>query len=383
MKCSLLVILPLVFTLLLIPFYESAYSYTNSHSISVKSEQVEFGPASLRVDYQVVIDVERPSELDPGDSFIIIVSPRGGTVTYNIEVLGKTYSIPQKVNLGDEVAFNIVTGIDAYVSTSASSVAQILGPVSNNQQTLRWNNPTSEIIRGFVNNNVGSSGDVLVKIPIKINLDAGLNLNFLGFKQNLGEKSLGTFSAFPIIEERISINRPGVGGSVTSGSNSLAWLFLIVIIIIIAIVVGVVSKRRKNKDGSKKSVITPTFTYETIKEIRKSAEEKSTSIQKESTIDSMSYWAYAVKLEMYDKIIGKISANGNFILYLTNRENFKEFQEKKKRDSIKFYEEGKSEGFSYDFSYNIPHSGEFLLVILNEGKSTINVKLDYFVVVHD
>jgi len=380
MKYSSLFILSLVFTLLLIPFYESAYSYTNSHNISVKSEQVEFGPASLRIDYQVVIDVERPSELDPGDSFTIIVSPRGGTVTYNIEVLGKTYSIPQNVNLGDEVAFNIVTGIDAYVSTSASSVAQILGPVSNNQQTLRWNNPTSEIIRGSVNNNVGSSGDIVVKIPIKINLDVGLNLNFLGIKQNLGERSLGAISAYPVIEEHISINRPGVGGNVTSNSNSLTWIFLIVIIIIIAIVVGVVSKRRKNKDGSKKSVVAPTFTHDTIKEIRKSAEEKSTSIQKESTIDSMSHWAYAVKLGMYDKIIGKISANGNFIVYLTNKENIKEFQEKKKRGSIKFYEEGKSEEFSYDFSYNIPHSGEFLLVILNEEKSTINVKLDYFVV---
>ena len=119
MKYSLLFILPLVFTLLSIPFLESAYSYTNSHNVSIKSEQVDFGQASLRIDYQVIIDVERPSELDPGESFTIIVSPRGGTVTYNIEVLGKTYSIPQNVNLGSEVAFNIVTGIDAYVSTSA------------------------------------------------------------------------------------------------------------------------------------------------------------------------------------------------------------------------------------------------------------------------
>lgn len=244
--------LPLVFTLLLIPFYESANAYTTSYNISVKSQQIEFGPASLRVDYQVIIDVERPSELDPGDSFTIIVSPRGGTVTYNIEVLGKTYSIPQDLNLGDEVTFNIVTGIDAYVSTSASSVVQISGPVSNSQQTLRWNNPTSEIIRGSVNNNVGSSGDVVVKIPVKINIDAGLNLNFLGFKQNLGEKSLGTISAYPVIEEKIPINRSvtSVGGS----SSSSGLIFLIVIIIIIVITIVAITKRRKShKKGKEKS----------------------------------------------------------------------------------------------------------------------------------
>ena len=245
MKYSSLFILSLVFTLLLIPFYESAYSYTNSHNISFKSKQVEFGPATISIDYQVVIDVERPSKLDPGESFAITVSPREGSIIYSIEVLGKTYSIPQKINLGDEIAFNIIRGIDAYISTSASSVVQILGPVSNKQQTLRWDNPTSEIIRGTVNNNVGSSGDVVIQIPVKINIDAGLNLNILGFKQNLGEKSLGTISAYPIIEEKIPINRPvgEVGG--ISDSVGLEWIFLIVIIIIIVIVVALVSKRRK------------------------------------------------------------------------------------------------------------------------------------------
>ena len=107
-------------------------------------------------------------------------------------------------------------------------------------------------IRSSVNDNVGSSGDVTVRIPIKINIDAGLNLNFLGFKQNLGERNLGTISAFPIIEEHISINRPvtSVGGS-SSGSG---LLFLIVIIIIIVVVIAVIAKKRKShKEGKEKS----------------------------------------------------------------------------------------------------------------------------------
>ena len=246
MKYKSLFILSLVFTLLLIPFYEYAYSYTNSHSISVSSKQVEFGPATMKIDYQVVIDVDRPSKLDPGESFTITVYPREGTVTYNIEVLGRAYSIPQNVNLGDEIAFNIVPGIDAYVSTSASSVAQILGPVSNKEQTLRWDNPTSQLIRSSVDNNVGSSGDVTIRIPIKINIDVGLNLNVLGLiKQNLGEKSLGTISAYPIIEEQIPIDRPDVVSGGSSGSTGLAWIFLIVIIIIITIIILVVLKRSK------------------------------------------------------------------------------------------------------------------------------------------
>jgi len=382
-----LLIFALVFTLILVPFYESAYAYTNSYTVSVSSKEIQFGPAKIRIDYNVIIDVDRPSSLDPGDSFTITVSPRGGEVTYNVEVLGKTYSIPQNINLGDERSFSLIPGIDGYVSTSASSFVNISGPVSKSQQTLRWDYPTSQIIRSSVDNNVavdnnvGRSGDIIVRIPIKINIDAGLNLNLLGIiKQNLGEKNLGTISAYPVIEEHISINRPVT--SAVDSSGSLGWIFLIVIIIIIALIIRAISKRRKRKNNSKKPSVTatPTFTYDTIKEIKKSTEKKSDSIQKETTIDSKSYWAYAVRLEKGDKLMGNVSGNGNFLIYLTDRSHFEKFQEKKNRDSLKFYEGGRSEGFTYDFSYTIPHSGEFLLAILNEGKSKINVKLDYFII---
>lgn len=378
---SSVLIFALVFSLILIPFYESADAYTNQHKVSVSSKEIQFGPAKIRIDYNVIIDVDRPSSLDPGDSFTVTVSPRGGTVTYNIEILGKTYSVPQNINLGDERSFSLVPGIDGYVSTSASSFVNISGPVSKSQQTLRWDYPTSQIIRSSVDNDVGRSGDIIVRIPIKINIDAGLNLNLLGIiKQNLGEKNLGTISAYPVIEEHISINRPVT--SAVGSSGSLGWIFLIVIIIIIALIIRGISKRRKRKNNSKKSSVaaTPTFTYDTIKEIKKSTENKSDSVQKTSDIDSKSYWAYAIQLEKGDKLMGNVSGNGNFLIYLTDRKHFEKFQEKKKRDSLTFYEGGRSERFTYDFSYTIPHSGEFLLAVLNEGKSTIHVKLDYFVV---
>lgn len=381
--CSLL-IFTLVFTLILIPFYESAYAYTNQHQVSVSSKEVQFGPAKIRIDYNVIIDVDRPTSVDPGDSFTVTVHPRSGTVTYNVEVLGKTYSVPQNLNLGDEVTFNLVTGIDGYVSTSASSFVNISGPVGNTQQTLQWNYPTSQIIRSYVDNDVGRSGDILVRIPIKINIDAGLNLNLLGLiKQNLGEKNLGTFSAYPIIEERITIDRPAISGGY--GSSLSGGIFLIIILIILIVIVTTIAtvlKRRKNKNKSKKLVVnsSPTFTYNTVKEIKKSVENKTDSIQKEVDIDSKSYWAYAIQLKKDDKLMGNLTGNANFLLYLTDRKHFEKFQEKKKRDNLKFYEGGRSEQFTYDFSYTIPHTGEFLLAVLNEGKFTIHVKLDYFVV---
>jgi len=378
-----LVIFALVFTLILVPFYESAYAYTNQHKVSVSSKEIQFGPAKIRIDYNVIIDVDRPSSLDPGESFTVTVSPRGGEVTYHVEVLGKTYSVPQNLNLGDQRSFSLVTGIDGYVSTSASSFVTISGPVSKSQQTLRWDYPTSQIIRSSVDNNVGRSGDVVVRIPIKINIDAGLNLNLLGIiKQNLGEKNLGTISAYPTIEERITIDRPAISSSSTGGSVFGLMILLIIPIIIIVIIIAVIAKRKKSKGESKKSSVsaTPTFTYNTVKEIQKSTENKPDSIEKTSDIDSKSYWAYPIQLEKGDKLMGNVSGNGNFLIYLTDRSNFEKFQEKMKRDALKFYEGGRSDGFTFDFSYVIPHGGEFLLAILNEGKSNIHVKLDYFVI---
>jgi len=250
MKYLSLCIFVLVFTLLLVPFYEPIFSYTNQHNVSVSSDEVQFGPAIIQINYHVTVDVDRPSELDPGDSFTIVVYPKEGYIEYTIEVLDNIYSIPQTLNLGDEIVFNVIPGIDAYVSTSASSVTQILGPVSNNEQSLRWNNPTSQIIQNSVDDNVGDSEDIVVKIPIEINIVAGLNLNIFGIiKQNIAEKNIGTFSTYPIIEERIHINRPMMENEDYDRDSIFEMILLIIIIIsviVTMIIIVTVLKRRRN-----------------------------------------------------------------------------------------------------------------------------------------
>lgn len=250
MKYLSLCIFVLVFTLLLVPFYEPIFSYTNQHNVSVSSDKVQFGPAIIQINYHVTIDVDRPSELDPGDPFTIVVYPKEGYIEYTIEVLDNIYSIPQTLNLGDKIVFNVIPGIDAYVSTSASSVTQILGPVSNNEQSLRWNNPTSQIIQNSVDDNVGDSEDIVVKIPIEINIVAGLNLNIFGIiKQNIAEKNIGTFSTYPIIEERIHINRPMMENEDYDRDSIFEMILLIIIIIsviVTMIIIVTVLKRRRN-----------------------------------------------------------------------------------------------------------------------------------------
>lgn len=379
MKSVMIIAIAFVF---FIPFHESVDAYTNQHKVSVRSQEVEFGPAKIRIDYEVIVDIDRPSNVDPGESFTILVQPRDGTVTYTVEVFGNTYSVPQNLRLGDEIVINLVTGIDGYVSTSALSDVVILGPVSNSQQTLDWQYSSSQLIRSSVNSNTHDFDEVIVKIPIKIGIDAGLKLNLLGvFNENIVEKNLGTLDAYPIIEEHISINRPGT--VIVNLENNFELIFVIIPIIISVIVIitiiAIILKKKNNKDKSKKEPITNDILQSKPVKENKTTEKKSNSIQKIINIDPKSSWAYSLQLEKGDKLNGHVSGTSNFLLYLTDRSHFKKFQEKNTSDALEFYESECDES-SYDFSYHIPHGGEFLLVMINEKKSTISVTLDYFVV---
>ena len=121
--------------------------------------------------------------------------------------------------------------------------------MSNNEQSLRWNNPTSQIIQNSVDDNVGDTEDIVVKIPIEINIVAGLNLNIFGIiKQNIAEKNIGTFSTYPIIEERIQINRPMMENEDYDRDSIFEMILLIIIIIsviVTMIIIVTVLKRRR------------------------------------------------------------------------------------------------------------------------------------------
>jgi len=56
------------------------------------------------------------------------------------------------------------------------------------------------------------------------------------------------------------------------------------------------------------------------------------------------------------------------------------FMKKKRRYYMQFYEEGKSRGFTHDFSFTSDYYGEHLLAVLNDAKTSIHVKIDYSIV---
>ena len=123
--------------------------------------------------------------------------------------------------LGSDVSLDVAPGIEVYVSTSASSIANIEGPTDKNQQDIVWSGSNTQRMQFSVSDNAQQGDYVKITIPISIDLNVGLNLDLLLFKHNIGQIQFGSFQAQPVIEEIIPI------GS-TLGSD------VIIIIIIIA-----------------------------------------------------------------------------------------------------------------------------------------------------
>lgn len=240
----------LVFTLFLIPFYEPIFAYTTEHIVSINSEKIQFGPVVIQVNYTVFVDVDKPIKLKSGDPFTLLIYPNNGYLEYTIDILGNTYSISQDLNLGDDVTFDIISGIEAYVSTSASSFVTITGPVNNNEQTLYWDNPTSQIIQSSINEDIGDFENIFINIPMNINIDTGLNLNILGMiKQNIVKQNLGVFSAYPTIVETIPITDTVIIHTDSNQNDIFKIIFISVVIIniiIITFVLILIYKKRRN-----------------------------------------------------------------------------------------------------------------------------------------
>jgi hypothetical protein len=362
------------------------YAETNYHNVKVSSKQVEFGPAVIQIDYGVDFEVYRPSIVKPGESFTITFQPKSGTITYHVSALGKTYSVNQNLPLGSQINFQVVPTIDAFVSNFATSDIQIDGPVSNSYQKATWRNNNSQQFSVYVNNDLRGQNQIVIRAPIQIQIDTGLEFDAIIIQHELGRKNIGILSAYPVIVETIPIDVPMSGfSSFNIGITEIFLVIIAIIIIIIIVLVAVRMSRRKKytplKTELKSSIPDPPiYEQESQQQITpEKNDDQSDSIYKETIIGPKSYTAFPIEIKNGGKIIGKIASHGNFEVFITDREHFKKFQEKKKRYFMEFYEQGKSSKyFSHEFSFIAPHEGEYLFVILNDSKSTLNVKFDYF-----
>lgn len=135
----------------------------------------------------------------------LTVTPKNGKLTVTVDVSGNSYSIDKDLPLGSSLDMDVAPGIEVYISTSASGIANIEGPVDTNTKSLEWSHYNSESFQLMVSNNAKGGDEIIISLPISIDINAGMNLDLVFFKQNLGQIRLGSFDAYPVIEERIPV----------------------------------------------------------------------------------------------------------------------------------------------------------------------------------
>jgi hypothetical protein len=186
-------------------FGQEGFADTKIHNVFVTTGAQQLGPASIEIKYDVSFELNRPSSAQPNDSITVEITPKTGKLSLTIDVAGNTHTIDKDLPFGSDVSIDVAPGIEVYVSTSASSLANISGPVDNNEQNVFWSDSSTQRLQFSVSNTAKQGDSINLTIPVSIDLNAGLNLDLILLKQNLGQVRLGSFAAQPIIEETIPV----------------------------------------------------------------------------------------------------------------------------------------------------------------------------------
>jgi len=198
----------LIFGLVLTPIIldiRNVFAETKTHDAFISTGSQQLGPASIEIKYDVSFDLARPSSVQPNDFVTIDMIPKTGKLSVTLDVAGSSYTIDKDLNLGSSVDIDVAPGIELFVSTSASSFANIEGPVDKNTQTLSWLGTSPQNIQFTVSNSATPGDSIKLTVPVSIDVNAGLRLDLLILKQDLGQVQIGSFQAQPVIEETIPI----------------------------------------------------------------------------------------------------------------------------------------------------------------------------------
>lgn len=194
-------------------FEQDVFAEIKTHDVFVTTGSQQLGPASIEIKYDVSFDLSRPLSAQPDDLVTVEITPKTGKLSLTIDVAGETHTISRDVPLGSDVSLDVAPGIEVYISTSASSIASIEGPTDKNQQDIVWSGSNTQRMQFSVSDNAREGDSVKLTIPISIDLNAGLTLDLLLFKHDIGQVQFGSFQAHPVIEEIIPIS-PAFGNEI-------------------------------------------------------------------------------------------------------------------------------------------------------------------------
>ena len=166
------------------------------------------GPVTIDVDYIMDMKFNRPTKIYPGQSATISITPQNERVGVTVDFRGKSYSGRAPLPMGIEVPVELTTGLEAYFTTGATASASVSGPASLSKTSFSWNSASTKTFTLTVSPNAKPGDTITLRVPVNVRIDVGLNLNLILFKENIAERSLGYFDAYPTISQQIQVVEP-------------------------------------------------------------------------------------------------------------------------------------------------------------------------------
>lgn len=199
----------LVFSIVLVLNIQQAEGYlTKTYSTSASTDALSLGPVTIRLDYTMNYQVERPNEIIAGHSDTIEISPTNGYIDISLVYKNKQYGpVTQEITYGMKRNIDVpYIPVKLYVKPMGLIAPTVSGPAKVSSQYITFETMNGKKIPISVNNEIGNYNSVQAQIYTGAAVEIGGKVDVLGFGPDLGSEIFSVETG-PLITETIPIKK--------------------------------------------------------------------------------------------------------------------------------------------------------------------------------
>ena len=208
-RIFLLSTVAVLFSFVLVLNIQQAEGYvTKTYTTSASGDVFSLGPVTIKLDYTMDYQVERPTEIISGYTDTLEISPTNGYLYISLVYNNKQYG-----PLTKEITFGMQKDVDIpylplklYFKPIGQLVPTVSGPAQISSQMISLETMSGKKIPITVNNDIGNYNSVQAQINTGVAIEIGGKVDVLGFGPDLGSK-IFPVETKPLISETIPIKK--------------------------------------------------------------------------------------------------------------------------------------------------------------------------------
>jgi hypothetical protein len=202
--------------------------------LSVSTDDIPVGIATIKLEYNLQVNVNKPSKAVKGSITDWTVDIYDGRVTLYLKVADLTFSKSVDVPPGQRVEVNLAPGVIAYLYTTILTDVIVDGNAVPDKNNLLIDKEGSTSFHVKILENAKAGDIIKVSLPTRLSVRGGLKIALGPISENIVDTELGEFPLNPVIEKTIEVTEqtPILPGVTTSISSTIFLVIAIVMIIL-------------------------------------------------------------------------------------------------------------------------------------------------------